>query len=520
MKKFTAILVAIVLALFVVSCGSSSKSDETENDTDVNDEDAVDTGADSGADTGADSGEADSGEADSGEADSGEADSGEADSGEADSGAETTCNFKQLYTSDAKRYLAYSGAGKINDGNKPITTQQEFMNAMVDWANLELEGITYPKTTLEYGDEYSMMHTDEGQGYDNQGKLVKYDEITVEIMGDPNSAGSFTRIGIFSVPTDYAEMMKEAGEQVEKYKYELPIAPSAQILSIRYSSAKTADGEDSKYAMQCIVGYNAVGPVEEMSDDPEDEFRLGKTKICYDDNESFAVGETFKVSVLAELMTPKEMVYMFSDIDKAEDLCFCFDNDIEDDKTTLDVNESAVDCATIAEFKETDPCKPQFKPYPCSDRATCKKADNEAGYVCENEPCEPNPCAAELKKCVLADNEAGYVCKKDIVTLCKLTGGEFNFDTEKCVCGEGTVWDDNEGCKEDTPAPNQDEVLCNSTSGTWTEGACDCGEEKEWNATEGCKPVTVEEGCTSNEDCDEGQTCNAEHQCVAGGEGE
>ena len=273
MKKFLAVTVAIILALFVISCGDSKK-DEPKTD-----DDAVDSGVTEP------------------DGDSGSTEEPDGDSG--DSGS-TACKLDAAYaTSDAEAYFAFKGMGEINSSN----TQSPSWANMVTATLVGVEG-----KDLDYADSYSFFIPTTIQGMS---------AIMLQAMGDPNmSSGRFTAVGLAIVPIEYIDFMKENETD------HLDQAPIVQIIDLAYTA-------DDAYGKQCILAANKV--------DESGQIALGKMQVCYDKNEEFAVGETFKLSMAAELTVGDDLVDFYSDVETAADLCTCFDMD----------SDETVDCATI-----------------------------------------------------------------------------------------------------------------------------------------------------------------------------
>ncbi|MBP5201868.1 hypothetical protein J6Z39_05570, partial [bacterium] len=227
MKKFLAVTVAIILALFVISCGDSKK-EEPKTDDDV-----VDSG-----DTEPDG-------------DSGSTEEPDGDSG--DSGS-TACKLDAAYaTSDAEAYFAFKGMGEINSR----TVQTPSWANMVTATLVGVEG-----KDLDYADGYSFFMPTTIQGQN---------AIMLQAMGDPDmSTNRFTAAALAIVPMEYIDFMKENETD------HLDQAPIVQVIDIAIS-------KDEAYGKQCILAANKA--------DESGQIALGKMQICYDKNEEFAVGE-------------------------------------------------------------------------------------------------------------------------------------------------------------------------------------------------------------------------------------
>jgi hypothetical protein len=299
MKKFLAVTVAIILALFVISCGDSKK-DEPKTDGDI-----VDSGDD---DPTTDTGDT------------------EPDGDSGDSGS-TACKLDAAYaTSDAEAYFAFKGMGEINSR----TVQQPSWANMVTATLVGVEG-----KDLDYADGYSFF-----MPYSNQGT----NGVMLQAMGDPDmSSGRFTAAALAIVPMEYIDFMKENETD------HLDQAPIVQVIDIAIS-------KDEAYGKQCILAANKV--------DESGQIALGKMQICYDKNEEFAVGETFKLSMAAELIVGEALVDFYQDVETADDLCNCYNMDTEED----------VDCASI-DWEGGEQPQPDEEPTPDGDEEPVSDED-------------------------------------------------------------------------------------------------------------------------------------------------
>ena len=212
----------------------------------------------------------------------------------------TACELDAAYaTSDAEAYFAFKGMGEINSRN----VQSPSWANMVTATLVGVEG-----KDLDYADSYSFFMPTTIQGSN---------AIMLQAMGDPNmSSGRFTAAALAIVPIEYIDFMKENETD------HLDQAPIVQIIEFAYSA-------DDAYGKQCILAANKV--------DETGQIALGKMQICYDKNEEFAVGETFKLSMAAELTVGEALVDFYQDVESVDDLCSCYNMDTEED----------VDCADI-----------------------------------------------------------------------------------------------------------------------------------------------------------------------------
>ena len=329
MKKFLAVTVAIILALFVISCGDSKK-DEPKTDGDV-----VDSDDDPTTDTGDTEPDGDSG-----------------DSG--DSGS-TACKLDAAYaTIDAEAYFAFKGMGEINSR----TVQTPSWANMVTATLVGVEG-----KDLDYADGYSFFMPTTIQ---NQNAIM------LQAMGDPDmSTQRFTAAALAIIPIEYIDFMKENETD------HLDQAPIVQVIDIAIS-------KDEAYGKQCILAANKA--------DESGQIALGKMQICYDKNEEFAVGETFKLSMAAELIVGEALVDFYQDVETADDLCNCYNMDTEED----------VDCATI-DWEGGE--QPQPDEEPATDEDTTPATDEEPATDEDTTPATDEEPAADEDTTPAADEE-------------------------------------------------------------------------------------------------------------------
>ena len=229
---------------------------------------------------------------------------------------------------------------------------------------------------LDYSNQYSFFLETSLQGTDQSGATVEIPAVAVEALGDPNmSSGRFTTVAFAAVPIQYIDALKEAGINV------FPSAPITQIIDLAFTS-------DNAYAKQCMLAVNKYA----MSADFGQEMPVGQFQVCYDKNETFAVGETFKLAMVAELAMGQEIVDMYTDVNSIDDLCTCFDMN----STAAD---SRVDCATIDEFN--NPTEPTEEPTEPTEEPTNPTT---------TDPCDPNPCEGGATCTADATAENGYTC--------------------------------------------------------------------------------------------------------------
>ena len=468
MKKFTLTLLAMIFALFVVSCGDGKK--ETPETPDTDDTDTVpDDDADSECE-GDDCG----------------------DTGD-------TCTLgNELYTINADRYFAFKGMGTINPANA-LQSQTSQSAASVKVA---YDGI--PGASFTYAGNYSFYE----YGYS---QMVQADAITLNAVGDVTSASFIATLATVTVPLDYLTYMQE------NEIFELDQAPITEVAVLKWS-------KDSRFVQQCIY----FGKV-----DATGQYFNGKMKVCHDKNKEFAQGETFKMSMVAEIGSDEDTAGMFSDIETVEDLCPCFDLDLPED----DPNNQRVDCDTInwnggAEEPECDAETEELKDGKCECKEGFEREEENGKCVAKEEeadPCKDVTCENEGEVCVAdAEAENGYKCE--------VPAPADPCDPNPCEDGETCAAADNAAGYTCTPAApvNPDKAACEAEGGTWAETTCNCADGKMWNETEkkcetpvihvcegdyewnpetgNCEPPAHE--CEAAEDCGENQICDETFHCV------
>ena len=166
--------------------------------------------------------------------------------------------------------------------------------------------------------------------------------ILLNLNADPDSAkgNNYTTLVGAQIPTGYIDVMKETGSN------RLAIAPYSEVYDLAYSS-------DWQYTKQCIIAASTMSFVDEFSQ----HLPVGVTQVCYAENDSFGVGETFRLAMRAELVTDvQELVDMLPDVNSQEELCKCFELS----------SGSGVDCSTINFLPE---CSPE-NATPCFDSSS------------------------------------------------------------------------------------------------------------------------------------------------------
>ena len=424
MKKFTAILTAIVIALFLVSCGGSSKK-ENEQETPDGDETA-DTGE-------------------------------EEDDGD-DNGDENACKLdKDLLTLDtaADRYLAFKGIGILNPTNPNVLQNRNAQPA----TQVKFDAAGMPETSFQYATTYSFY--DFGYSANYQEDLV-----TLTIVGDVTTEGYIKTIAFVSVPVSYVDYMKQ------NEVYELAQAPMTQVLNLKRSN-------DGKYMQQCLFASKVInnqyvsGKMKICYDNKE--LAVGGT---------FKMSMVSEIASDQETVDTFTDINSLDDLCSCYDLTIESDND-EDARVScegIDWNKAADDkCEDPNAEKNANGecvCKDGFETN--EETKKCEKKEEEV------DPCKDVKCENEGDVCVAdaTDADKGYKCEPK--AECKDADNEvLNEKTNKCDCKEGFERnEETKKCEKKEDAPATDEAACTAEGGTWANNTCNCGADKTWDATE------------------------------------
>ena len=375
MKKFTAILAAMILALFVVSCGDSKDNKDPEPTTEPTEEPT------------------------------------EEPTGEpTEEPTEEGCKLdNSILESDAERYFAYKGSGEIQDLD--AINAGTARPVMASGVKTELVGVE----DVEYNDvqQYSLFILTELAGATEDGEEVKIPSVAALALG--YGAESTTQI-VVAVPIEYIDYMKQYEE------YVLDQAPLVQVI-------KFIESADGIYSQSCMMAGNKING----------NAFVGKMQVCYDKNESFAIGEIFKLAMVAELSTQEEMVDYYTDVNSVEDLCSCVNMNEKDAKGDyLEVECGKVDwegkCGGNAMLDEDGECK-------CNDGYVIKEGKCVKEAAEEEDPCKEAECGEDEVCKADKDAEKGYVCEKkeEALTCDAEAHKELNEAKDACVCMEGYV---------------------------------------------------------------------------------
>ena len=507
MKKFTAILVAIVLALFVVSCGGSSKDDD-KTDTDTPDTENPDGDA----------------------TDSGDE---ELDSCAIDS------SFNQ---SNYESYYLLSGAGTIFSSDDQNAGGADLMKASLydeAYPFVTFSGQT-GGTSLLYGQVYE-------DGTEGLVVMSQYGELPQQ------AAGSYAIYYGVNVDTF---LMQEDFDGLENGA----IATSAPQLMMQDLLAATKANYTTGrleilFYRTCTIGMNA-------SEDGVN--AAGRWQYCLGKDKTVGAGTNIKLGVDAALYTDLEGIeqayeqqgydrcscYDFAkkaNVECPEDFCDVIECEEGRECVATDKNRAGYMCKAACdaetenynETKDTCECKEGYeknkttkkcefvekdacsdvkcetagdvcvvdatadKGYKCEKKAECKAADNfvlnektnkcecKEGFMeeegkCVKDPCYKNECKAEevcLIDATVADK--GYKCEKK--AECKAEDNlVLNEKTNKCECKAGFEMKENKCEKKEEAPANPDKEACENAAngGTWENNTCNCGTGKTWNATD------------------------------------
>lgn len=466
MKKFFLLLVVVFLAVCLAGCGSKKKdkepemnndadstSDEESNDGDLNDEDVNDEDVNDEDKTDADTGS--------------DQDTNDPVTGE--------CTVKDYdLSTNARRFLAWRGEGKINDPTLPDSV------SMTLFTKLLLVGIE--GKTLKGGENASFFVSESLSENESSPSTV-----FLHINGDYYPQYPETLAEII-VPLSYVDVMKKnEKEGVENYN-ELPAAPMVRLSSLKFS-------EGGDYYESCVIAESRLAE-NDFSEGYEQP--AGRSKICYDENKDFKAGETFKLGFVAELETSVEkIVEQDPEFDSVKDLCTCFEaatgevvscrlmdhnpcEDVENSTGEYTENGESYSCGCIDNYLWSDKkqkCLPKddcafHTEYPCTDHETgliwsqksesLEMPDSTYSY-CENmnDGSDPDttqfwqiPTISMLKTLVVKceNTMTGGVCGIGDENNAD-SSGEYN--TANCSCenstdGRYSIFDDTEVLPSDT----------------------------------------------------------------------
>ena len=260
MKKFTAILVAIVIALFVVSCGGSSSKDKDKPDTGDTGDTTDTTDTTDTADT-----------ADT--ADSTDTTDTADTSDTGDTG--TVCKIDESYEStDFDNYYTFKGAGVINDEN----------------AN-SVDYTTMTKTSL-YLEEQKDYNLKQSQSYILNATLTNGMKSVVVIgMG---YGAQYANLQIQAIIPD--QWFQAMDQLLEEYPDDFDRAPFAPMVNAA-SLDLHVKGQNIDWYKICTIAINTYAPTQVSEGDmPE-----GSFQYCYGKEGTIDAGQTIKLGIDARL---------------------------------------------------------------------------------------------------------------------------------------------------------------------------------------------------------------------------
>ena len=279
MKRFFVLTTIFATMFFVFSCGNNSNNDDkTDTGETVTDEDTVDTSL---TDT---EQESDDDNVDENDDDSGISD--DSDSGNDDDDTGSKCSLDpEILNGTADSYFAFKGVGKIQDS--------------LDWdqdsVKIKFDGID-GKTN--WAKKYS--------AFLKEGDMIRI-FVDERKFKDSNNWHTITRI-ISDVQIPRIKNL------MENNVFDETVPPIVSFYDWIWT-------KNYDYSKMCLIADNKLG----YNSDYDTQTRVGKLQVCYEDNNDFSVGETFKVAFFAELVTGQDLLDAY-DVDSAEELCNCYNS--------------------------------------------------------------------------------------------------------------------------------------------------------------------------------------------------
>ena len=398
MKKFTAILAAMIIALFVVSCGGSSNDPEPTNDNDdptnpTNDTDPI-----------------------------------EDPDEEQDEEPTVDCKIDDAYASSKfDNYYTFKGAGTINDENAD---------------DVEMTAMTKTSLYLEHNLDYNLKQS---QSYFLNATLTNGWK-SIVLIGMGYGGNGYPNVQIQAIVPD--QWMNVVDTYKDEYPEvfpdgKAPFAPMINVASIDLH----VKGQQIDWYKMCTLAINTYAPTEVSEGDmPE-----GSFQYCYGKNGTIEPGQTIKFGIDARLTDKFEDIQAAYNVDEEgnpleegdegylaspEELCTCISyasgsgKEIEcptDEEPAIECKEE--EHKQLNEAKDACVCMTGYeeKEGKCEEKAQapeCKEEDhkklNEAGTACEcmtgyeekEGKCEEKAQAPECKE---EDhkklNEAGTACE-------------------------------------------------------------------------------------------------------------
>ena len=226
----------------------------------------------------------------------------------------------ELYTIEgAERYFAFKGTGRINQKDAIYNQSSETEAATA----VETDFAGIPGANFQYAEELSFFEN----GY---APLAESEAVTLTVIGDAFSGtdgqNHITTMATVVTPIDWLKSMKDNGN------YELDQAPITEIIVLKWS-------KNARFVQECVYFGKTYDNGYTFN---------GKMTVCHDKNNNFGVGETFQFSMISEIGSDEETAAVF-DMESTEDLCTCFDLDIQETEQQIecaDVNwEEKIECA-------------------------------------------------------------------------------------------------------------------------------------------------------------------------------
>ena len=202
---------------------------------------------------------------------------------------------------DAEHYFAFKGKGRINREDL-----SNLYDATVETA--ELVGVEDKTLSSNiFFHEYTIQNTDPDTR----------NWVALSALGDIDHSGYVSTFVFVLIPVYYLNYMIE--DELDK----MPFAPITQVYDYRYTDGHV-------FARECLVASNKQGSTE------YGEAGVGEFQVVFENNINFTAGETFNLTMMAELVVGQELIDSYEDVETADDLCRCFK-----------VNGNDVNCSEI-----------------------------------------------------------------------------------------------------------------------------------------------------------------------------
>ena len=335
MKKFTLALMAIVFALFVVSCGDSKKDEPTDPTVEPTDEPTTEptdepTNPDNPTNPDDDP------------------------TNDDDPTPPDTCKIDDSYaSSNFDNYYTFKGAGTINDENAD---------------DVDFTTLTKTSLYLENQTEYNLK---QAQSYILNATLTNGWKSVVLIGMGYGGANGYPNVQVQAIiPDQWFEVMDQLKEEDPEEYAHAPFAPMIQVASLDLH----VKGQSVDWYKMCTVAINTYAPADIADGDmPE-----GSFQYCYGKAGTIDAGQTIKLGIDARLNNKFEDIQAAYNVDEngepleegAEgyiatpaDLCTCI--------SFASGNGEYIDCPTDEPTEPTDePTEEPTEPTEPTDEPT------------------------------------------------------------------------------------------------------------------------------------------------------